>query len=114
MGNKHQTAPVPEADTFEKAQVLMNPGTIITPVAENSEAIVYSTKFQTVQGPPIAEPRELQSVLSQNHGQYIVRPKNALGLGKKVLQVKSLNPQPTKLYYIVRKQEGVDKWLEKE
>jgi hypothetical protein len=29
----------------------------------------------------------------------------------KILQVKSINPEPGKLYYIVRKQEGADKWI---
>lgn len=110
MGNKPPLAPIPEPETFSKTPVSVQPGTIVTPVAENSEAIVYSTKFRSPFAGPTTETREIQSVMSQNHGTFIVRPKNNLANGK-VLQVKALNPQSEKLFYVVRKQEGADKWI---
>ena len=110
MGNKNQAVFVPEPDSFSKAQVQIGPGTVVTPIAENSEAVVYSTKFKSPYVAPLDMPRQIESVLSQNHGSYIVRPKNTLADGR-VLQVKSLSAQPSKLYYVVRKQEGADKWI---
>ena len=110
MGNRHKSGPLPEPDSLAISAVKLPPGTIITPIADNSEATVFSTQFKSPSAESIKNPREIQSVLAQNHGKYIVRPKNFLGDGK-VIQVKYLNPQPTKLYYMVRKQEGVDKWI---
>ena len=110
MGNKPFIAPPLEPDSLGKSPVEIAPGTIVAPIAENSDATVFSTKFKSPYMSSTQQPREIHSVLAQNHGKYIVRPKNALGNGK-VLQVKSMNPEPTKLFYVVRKQEGADKWI---
>ena len=111
MGNRSSQTRPPQPDDFNKAAVLISPGTIITPISENSDAVVYSTQYRSPVTSTYKETREVQSVLTQSHGKYIVRPKNTLANGK-VLQVKSMNPEPTKLFYVVRKQEGVDKWID--
>ena len=110
MGNKQLLAPPPQPDSLGKAQVEIAPGTIVAPIAENSEATVFSTQFRSPFISSSNGSREIHTVLAQNHGKYIVRPKNTLGNGK-VLQVKSMNPQPDKLFYVVRKQDGADKWI---
>jgi hypothetical protein len=111
MGNRQPVQTNPQPDSLDKVPVSLSPGTLVTPIAENSEAIIFSTQFQSpLIQLPLKQSREIQTSLGQNHGKYIVRPKNNLSNGK-VLQVKSLNPQPTKLYYVVRKQEDADRWL---
>lgn len=112
MGNKPQIA-IAEADSLSKSQVKIGVGATIAPIAENSEAVVYSTKFHSPYITPSHPSRQIGSVMAQDHGHYIVRPKNTLADGK-ILQAKSLNPQPSKLYYIVRKQDGADKWINNE
>ena len=109
MGNKPVTAPI-MPDSFSKEPVNLVGGTLITPIAENSDAIVYSTSIKGIYSSKPSDVRSLESVLGQNHNKFLVRPKNIMPDGK-ILQVKSLNPEPKKLYYIVRKQEGADKWI---
>lgn len=109
MGNKAVTAPI-SPDSFAKEPVVLKPGTIVTPIAENSDAVVYSTVFKGQAIEDKKEERVVESVLAQNHGKYLVRPKNREPDGK-VLQVKSLGIESSKLYYIVRKQKGADKWI---
>ena len=109
MGNKVVTAPI-SPDSFSKEPVILKPGTIVTPIAENSDAVVYSTVFKGQIVEDSKEQRVVESVLAQNQGKYLVRPKNREPDGK-VLQVKALSADSNKLYYIVRKQEGADKWI---
>jgi hypothetical protein len=109
MGNKQVTTPI-VADSFGKEPVNLQGGNIVTPLAENSDAVVYSTSVKGLYSSKSKEVRSIDSVLGQNHGRYLVRPKNVMNDGK-ILQVKSINPEPGKLYYIVRKQEGADKWI---
>ena len=113
MGNKNQIMQNPRADTCGQSAVALSQGIIVTPIAENSEAVVFSTQFRSPYPATMQGPREIQSMLGQSHGRYLVRPKNPLANGK-VLQVKSMNPQPTKLFYVVRKQDGVDQWIDVE
>lgn len=121
MGNQ-DSSKTRNPDILGPAEIAVAPGCFIRPIADNPRVTIYSTNFsvsksqlkvrekqlrsskkkkEKASGNMVSNCRHATSILAQKQGKFVVFPKTVDNQGK-TYQVKSVNPNSTKVYYVTR------------